>query len=203
MQTFKNLISNLTKKQLVLYSMLVLLILAWVGYDFYSDYQRKEFEKEYYVWHKIDLSKPYDEVIQFERKKETSNRCFRLGVDREGLSQKGEAFENHVTRDNESGEFTTRVKGKPHFFIQLYKEGNLIDEKDVYILSSMGGGGDNIENIKYHLEYLPGVSDKIMGACYHIEPNTRYAIRIVNKAILPEFENLDTFLGFIPNDRKI
>ena len=77
MQTFKNLISNLTKKQLVLYSMLVLLILAWVGYDFYSDYQRKEFEKEYYFWHKIDLSKPYDEVIQFERKKETSNRCFR------------------------------------------------------------------------------------------------------------------------------
>lgn len=123
------------------YILTAFLLIALILYIYYSpNYRQYKFDGTDKHWYQINLAEKFTKTIYYKTKKHiTDFKCFVLVFESKTFNQTlgdfGDAFypggHNSFTLTDEQF-YSSLIMGKPHFLLNIYKEGKLIDRKDIY-----------------------------------------------------------------------
>ncbi|MFD1805349.1 hypothetical protein ACFSAV_03005 [Pasteurella oralis] len=201
---------------------LLLLIPILLGYSIYLYFYFTRFiykeDRKDFRYYPISLTNEWIKVIEYDTKPKVKHKkCFLIAFNHLQLMDnlKKEFGENYysdfyspkysayrVTKLSESV-FYQEAKEKPKLLLKIYKDEILIETKDIYFsyffsFSSLeiNGGGISIAEILGHWTLESA-------ACYDFSENTHYRLEIINQSILPEYQDVETFLVIRPVAHKV
>ena len=195
---------NFIKKHPVCFSIFILLLILasiW-GYRFHRDRADRSDSRFFPL---TELSKPGQTTIKYQTGPYIGYpRCFQLAFKTEEVRQN---FDNYRIFNNRrynyfadsDKAFYSETEGKPHFIIKIYKDANLLDIKEVYMMWVVYRTSRKIDNKLIDHTFLQGFWGPRKAACYKLEPNSNYTIEVINNTPLAKFEGMAAFLVIRPN----
>ena len=174
------------------------LVIAYAYWFFDRVYGPENFISSSYP---IDVTTANTKMIDYPVGPYAKNqRCFGLAIEAEAFKERfpddseySYTFENRYYDKKDSDEiFYIKAKHKPHFFIKIYKEGTLVDEKDIYMINSHSSYSTLLNKKRLSMKGVKGVSAPKKSACHQFLPNTQYTLEVINLKPLPEYNGIGT-----------
>ncbi|WP_101774592.1 hypothetical protein [Pasteurella oralis] len=169
---------------------------------FYYLNSRHKPDREDTPLYSIDLSKKFTKVIDYQTKKHIKHyKCFVLLFELNSFEEKLGIFPvvfnpkyNPYTLTDEQF-YSSLIIGKPHFLLNLYKDGELILKKEIYITASESSFGEIVDGKRISLGQAYGHFKPRTSACYDFIENSHYTIELINDTPLPQYQGVETFFS--------
>ncbi|UAX41411.1 hypothetical protein [Pasteurella canis] len=169
---------------------------------FYYLNSGNKLEREDTPLYSIDLSKKFTKVIDYQTKKHIKHyKCFVLLFELNSFEEKLGIFPvvfspkyNPYTLTDEQF-YSSLIIGKPHFLLNLYKDGELILKKEIYITARESSFGEIVDGKRISLGQVYGHFKPRTSACYDFIENSHYTIELINDTPLPQYQGVETFFS--------
>ena len=181
----------------------VFLLIISVYYLSYGRYLKDGGDRRWYL---INLAEKSEKIIEYKTSSNIKHsKCFVLSFEinsfKENIGDFGDLFYprkyNPYTLTDEQF-YSYLIKGKPHFSIKIFKNEALVENKEIYITTSLSSSFEEIDGKEIDLYVSFGHFKPRTSACYHFEENSFYKIVVTNNIPLSQYQDVITFLGIIP-----
>ena len=112
-------------------------------------------------------------------------------------------YELEHTEDLTEEEFYTEAKTKPHFWLKIYQDDVLLENRELYFTNFRSSSRIKIGDRELYAPGIigrPGYKD---GYCHDFSENTNYRLEIINDQIIPEFHDVEVFFTLRPVQPKV
>lgn len=107
------------------------------------------------------------------------------------------------TEDLTEEEFYAEAKTKPHFWLKIYQDNVLLENRELYFTNFNSSSDIKIGDRELYAPGIigrPGYKD---GYCHDFSENTNYRLEIINDQIIPEFHDVEVFFTLRPVQPKV
>ena len=155
------------------------------------------------VWYPVNITEENTLIVDYKTTKDKYKKCFELGFERsESMKRFGytDIFESKYFEYSSSmEEFHRERVNKPRFIIHIYRDGQLIDKNEVYMMYESRFSGEDeknvINNSHVDLAVYRGIFASNTRACYDFKTNIPYQIAFINTTPFPNLAGIETFIG--------
>ena len=191
---------NFLKRHYILTAFLAVSFGIYI-YLYFTDFRYTEDQLDR-RWYSFSITEQHTTTIEYKTGEHVKYvKCLRLGFETSKFQKQFDHKEfsipyNHHTLTDE--EFYSETGQKPHFFVEIYKDGNLVIDGDVYIMVREGWSYENIYDREVALSRIIGYWGPRRAVCYQFQPNSFYSIKVTNLIPIDRYKGIETYLGFIP-----
>lgn len=158
-------------------------------------------------WYPVNLAEKFTKTIDYKTLKHVKYfKCFVLAFEFRDYEEVSKYFDFFTPKYNtykltDEQFYTSLIVKKTKFILNIYKNGEIIDKKTIYITRNRAHFEEEINGRKFYLREVSGHFQPREPACYGFTGNSRYTLELINDTPMPEFQGIETFFGIkrLPN----
>ena len=107
------------------------------------------------------------------------------------------------TEDLTEEEFYAEAKTKPHFWLKIYQDNVLLENRELYFTNFESSNRIKIRDKELSAPGIIGRPGYKQEYCHDFSENTNYRLEIINDQIIPEFHDVEVFFTLRPVTPKV
>jgi hypothetical protein len=100
----------------------------------------------------------------------------------------------HLTYED----FLMESKQKPHFLLKIYQDDKLVKTQSISFAYYNSNPALKIDNREFFITEMMGLIKPQIGFCYQFSEKSRYRLEIISDTVLPEHQEIETYLIIKP-----
>jgi len=89
-------------------------------------------------------------------------------------------------------------KQKPHFLLKIYQDDKLVKTQSISFAYYNSNPALTIDNREFFITEMMGLIKPQIGFCYQFSEKSRYRLEIISDTVLPEHQEIETYLIIKP-----